>query len=146
MKVREVMTTPAETVSADETLHDAIGQMLTHRIGSVVVVDAGLVGILTRSDALRAAYYKGQALDELPVKVGMSRDVVTTKPTTSVQFALETMEDNDIKKLPVVDGLDLVGVVTVTDIARHHPKRALETRQSIKRRDEWTDYTDGRKS
>lgn len=139
MQVKEVMSTPPVTVDADATLHEAIEVMLRNRVGSAVVVDEGPVGILTRSDVLRAAYTVGPKLDSIGVTRGMSEDLVTTNPETSVRHALELMKAHDIKKLPVVDGLDLVGVVTATDIADHLPEHVREVKRTIERRDDWTD-------
>jgi CBS domain-containing protein len=48
------------------------------------------------------------------------------------------MATHDIKKLPVVEDFDLVGIVTLTDVARHQPKQVEEIRQEIESRDEWT--------
>lgn len=139
MQVGEIMTSPAVTVPQAGTLREATGRMLDAKVGSVVVVDAGIVGILTRSDVLRAAYHAHGSLSELPVSEGMSGDVVTTKPTTSVSKALSLMEQYGIKKLPVVEELELVGMVTMTDVARHQPERVREAKQRIERKDEWTD-------
>lgn len=139
MKVSEIMSSPAVTVRKDTTLHDAIEVMLEERVGSAVVGEDTLAGILTRSDVLRAAYYVGDELEEIPVTEGMSSNVVTTTTTASTQAALETMETRNIKKLPVVDDFDLVGVVTMTDIAQHMPSRVREVQERLERKDEWTD-------
>lgn len=137
MQVAAVISSPAVTVGPEQTLHEAIGRMLEHRIGSLVVTDSALVGIITRSDTLRGAYHAGETLDSLPVSRAMSTDVVTTTSTRSVRGALETMADHNVKKLPVVDDVDLVGIVTLTDIAIHQPERVREVQQSLDRRDEW---------
>lgn len=139
MQVSAVMSTPAVTVTPETTLQAAIGTMLEHQIGSVVVVDAAVTGILTRSDVLRAAYYEGGSLDSIPVSRGMSSDVVTTTPSTTLRPALDTMEANKIKKLPVMDDLELVGIVTMTDIAREMPSQVREAAERLDRRDDWTD-------
>lgn len=139
MQIADIMSTPAVTVREDATLHEAIGTMLDERVGSVVVVEAGPAGILTRSDCLRAAYHVGGALDGLPVTRAMSTDLVTTTPGTSLRKGLGLMEVHEVKKLPVVDDLELVGVVTMTDIARHLPERVREVGTSLERKDEWTD-------
>ncbi|MFB6134149.1 MAG: cyclic nucleotide-binding/CBS domain-containing protein [Halanaeroarchaeum sp.] len=139
MQVGEIMTAPAVTVSADATLHDAIGTMLQHRIGSVVVTDPGPVGILTRSDVLRTIYRREGAITDQTAADGMSSDIVTTTPTAGIEMALRTMEGQGIKKLPVRDDFELVGIVTMTDIARHQPERVREVRATVERKDEWTD-------
>jgi CBS domain-containing protein len=139
MKVADVMSAPVVTVPPDATLHDAIGAMLKDRVGSAVVVDQGPVGIITRSDILRVTYHEQTGLSNLSVRAGMSDDLVTTKPSTTVGKAIRSIELHDIKKLPVLSDLELVGIVTMTDIAQHQPERVRTARAAIARKDEWTD-------
>lgn len=139
MQVDEIMSSPVVTIEPDTTLHDAIGTMLRHRIGSVIVVDAGPVGILTRSDILRLAYQFDRPLTEQLAGEGMSDDLRTTTRSASIETALTTMEEAGIKKLPVLDDFELVGIVTMTDIARHQPARVREVRDAVERKDEWTE-------
>lgn len=138
MQVRESMSSPAVTIAPDTTLHDASGKMLEYRIGSVIVVDQGPIGILTRSDVLRIAYSTETPLTDQQVREGMSKDLVTIEQTSSIETALETMEEHGIKKLPVVHNLELLGIITMTDIARHQPEHAREVRNRLERKDEWT--------
>ena len=138
MQVAEIMTSPPVTVEMEVTVHDAIARMLTNNVGSVVVTDTGVAGILTRSDVLRAAYHAGASLDDIAVSRAMSSNVVTMNPDTDVDDALATMETHEVKKLPVVEDFELVGIVTMTDIARKRPESVEETRQGISRKDEWT--------
>ena len=138
MQVHEIMSSPVVTVPPDDTLHEAVGTMLEHSVGSAIVVSDALEGIITRSDALRVAYYERAPLTDLPVAAGMSSDLVTIDASKAVRTALRTMETHDIKKLPVVRDFDLVGIITMSDIARHKPEEAQEIQQQIERRDEWT--------
>ena len=137
MQVRDIMSSPAVTAAPDMSIHDAIGRMLEQEVGSVVVVDAGVVGMLTRSDVLRVAYHQKAPLTALSVREGMSTDVKSISPGRTVQTALDTMKQYDIKKLPVLDGIDLVGIVTMHDIGAHRPREARAVRESNKRRDGW---------
>jgi CBS domain-containing protein len=138
MQIKEVMSSPAVTVQRETTIHDAIGQMLEHKVGCVVVVvDGNAVGILTRSDALRGAYHAGGDLEGIPVERAMSSDLLTTKRSRTVRKALQTMRTNNIKKLPVVEDFEPIGIVTMTDIARAMPEQVREARADIKRQDDW---------
>ena len=140
MQVKDLMSEPAVTVSRETSIHDAIGRMLKHKVGSVVVVvDTNAVGILTRSDALRGAYHAGGTLEEIPVERAMTSDLVTTKRSRTVRKALQTMEVNSIKKLPVVENFEPIGIVTMTDIAERMPQQVREVRDNIKRQDEWSE-------
>lgn len=138
MQIEEIMSSPVETVEPDATLQEATGKMLEHHIGSLVVLDAGPMGILTRSDVLRAAYYTGGSLSELVVKQGMSTDLETVSPSGSIDGALRKMQSNNVKKLPVLDDMELVGIVTMTDIAQYQPERVREVEQTLDRKDDWT--------
>lgn len=138
MDVSDIMSESVVSVAPGTSLHDAVGEMLTHHVGSVIVSDAGLHGIVTRSDVLRAAYHHHDSLSGLRVEDAMTDDVVTTTPSASLERVLNAMEAHNIKKLPVVDDLQVVGIITLTDIARHQPEYVREIRDAIERRDDWT--------
>lgn len=135
MLVREIMSAPVVTIEPSATLREGIERMLEHRVGSVVVVDPGMVGVMTRSDALRAQYHTGSSPDELTVRDAMtSEDIVRVSPMSDVNEALEKMKEHEVKKLPVFEGIDLVGIVTANDIAQSQPERIAEVRRTLKRK------------
>lgn len=121
MLVRELMTTDVVTVPADATLAAAVERLLDHGVGSVVVVDEDGVpgGIVTETDALSAALETGRPLDEITVADLAHRPVVTAAPDRTVQWVARTMAEEDVKKVPVLNGVDLVGIVTLTDVVYH---------------------------
>lgn len=137
MQVRQIMSSPVVTVDAGGTLRDAVGDMLDRRVGSVVVVDAGPVGIVTRTDALRETYRDDGSLSAVPVTRAMSRGLATTTRKASVTSALDEMKRHGVKRLPVRDGIELVGIVTVTDIARHQPQVVNEVRRQLSGSGDW---------
>lgn len=69
MQVRQLMSTPVVFVDGSANMHDVVGEMLDHRVGSVPVVNDESIGILTRSDVLRAVYHRSDSLSELPARV-----------------------------------------------------------------------------
>lgn len=139
MRVADIMSNPVVTVPDKTTVHDAIETMLKNRVGCVVVVaDGNAVGILTRSDALRAAYHAGGDLTEIAVSRAMSADLLTTKRTRTLRSVLRTMEKHNIKKLPVVDDFEPVGIVTMTDIAHHLPEEVQQATDKLDRSDDWS--------
>ncbi|QIB73843.1 CBS domain-containing protein [Halogeometricum borinquense] len=139
MQVAQVMSSPVVTVTLDATLREAVRSMLERRVGSVVVLDTGPVGIVTRSDALWGTYQDGGSLADIAVTDVMSRDLVMTTEQTSITTALDTMKQHEVKKLPVRDGMELVGIITMTDIAEHHPEVVHEVRNRISRKGDWSD-------
>ncbi|WP_323676391.1 CBS domain-containing protein [Halorubellus sp. PRR65] len=123
MNVSELMTTDVVTVQVDDSMWDATDLMLRHSAGSAIVYDGEAPeGIVTRTDALRAAYLSKTALGDIDVSREMSSPLVTTTATTSVADAVDEMAANDVKRLPIEEDLDVVGIVTTTDIARAQPE------------------------
>jgi len=118
MQVTEIMSADVVTVDRDASLRDAVGKLLTHEVGSVVVVsnEGNPVGIVTETDALNAGYRTGNPFEDIRVMDLAHRPVITTSPSATVQWVARKMADNDVKKVPVMDDLSLVGMVTLTDI------------------------------
>ncbi|CCQ32334.1 Inosine-5'-monophosphate dehydrogenase protein [Halorhabdus tiamatea SARL4B] len=118
MLVKDVMSTDVITVDRDASLRDAVGELLEYEVGSVVVVsdEGNPVGIVTETDALKAGYRSGEPFRETRVMDLAHRPVITTSPSATVQWVARKMADNDIKKVPVMEDLSLVGIVTLTDI------------------------------
>ncbi|PSP82905.1 signal transduction protein [Halobacteriales archaeon QS_6_64_34] len=139
MQVRDIMSTDVITVGADATLADATTRLLDAGVGSVMVVEDGEpVGILTESDILQAARETGRALGEIEVRDVGHRPVVTTSPLTAATTVARLMADEEVKKVPVLDGVDLVGIVTLTDIVWALPSLRAETAAIKAVRDEWS--------
>jgi len=140
MQVRELMSTDVVTVGVDATLADAADRLLDAGVGSVIVVNADRhpLGILTESDVLRAARDTGRVLADIDVRDVGHRAVVTTPPSSSVPSVARLMADEGVKKVPVLDGVDLVGIVTLTDIVWALPSLRAETAGIEAVRDEWS--------
>ena len=121
MQVRDLMSTDVVTVAADATLQTAAGHLLDNGVGSVVVLDddGNPVGIVTESDLIRASYRSTRPFTDLDVAEVGHRPVITTEPTSSISLVAKKMAREDVKKVPVMDDLSLVGVVTLTDVVWH---------------------------
>ncbi|MFB6202592.1 MAG: CBS domain-containing protein [Halorhabdus sp.] len=121
MLVEDLMSTDVVTVHVETTLRDAVGKLLDHEVGSVIVCsdEGNPVGIVTESDALRAAYVTEKPFAAIPVSKLAHHPIVTTAPSTTVQQVAAKMADNDVKKVPVMDDLELVGIITLTDVVWH---------------------------
>lgn len=140
MQVREQMSTDLATVAPADRLQTTVDVMLDRGVGSVIVCDDDRtpVGIVTKSDVLRAASAEGLPLDDIPVQSVMSRPLETIQPGASVQTALDRLQETGIKRLVVLDGLELEGIITLTDIAKSLPELVSEVRQQYVRRNDWT--------
>jgi len=139
MLVEDLMSTDVVTVGVEASLREAVEQLLDRGVGSVVVLseEGNPVGIVTETDALRAGYITGKPFRELPVSELVHRPVVTTDPGTTVQAVARKMADNDVKKVPVMDGLELVGIVTLTDVVWHLSDIRAEVGELNTRPESW---------
>jgi len=120
--VREVTSSPAETIPADASV-DRAGRLLREQsVGSVVVTDGDAVdGLLTNTDLVDLAL-DGVDLASTPVSEVMRRDPPTVDADASVQTAARRFDESTTKRLPVVADDSLVGVVTTTDLATYLPR------------------------
>ncbi len=117
------MTSEVVTVPADASLQEAVGQMLREGVGSAVVTREGNpAGIVTETDALKAGYLSERPFPEIPVAKAATGSLVTTAPDATVRKAVRQMHDEDVKKLPVVESMEMVGILTMTDVVRKQEK------------------------
>ncbi|WP_311172576.1 CBS domain-containing protein [Halobellus ordinarius] len=121
MRVSDICSSSVVTVDVGDSLATAVERMLDEDVGSAVVADGGEpAGIVTKSDVLRAAYRTDEPLSSIPVRAAASAPLVTVGPSTTARRAAEMLDDHDIHRLVVVDGLDVVGIVSTTDLVRNY--------------------------
>lgn len=138
MLVEDLMTTDIVTCDYDTSLRTAGVQMLENGVGSVVVVREGNpVGIVTETDSLQAGIATDQPFSEIPVKKVLSHPLITVTEDITIRKAVNRMKENDIKKFPVVDGMELKGIITLTDIATHHEDVIEEMHKREQQRERW---------
>jgi len=112
------MTSPVVTMESKGNLGSAARVMVSHKIGSVVVVERKKsVGIITERDITKQVI-KGAGVLKKPVKNVMTKALVTAPPDMSIQEAFELMLTNKIRRLPVIENNNLVGIVTEKDLMR----------------------------
>jgi CBS domain-containing protein len=123
--VNDIMSSPVITVSQDTTVAEAAGTLAAEHVGSLVVGDEILEGIVTETDIVRAV---GDGLDLASTAVTdiMSDPVVTIRPHEAVRAAGERMGHNGVKKLPVTEDGRPVGIVTTTDLAHFFPRSRIK--------------------
>jgi len=116
LSVRDIMTGWVATADPERSLRDAATIMAKAHLGSVIVISKGKpVGILTEGDISRALS-EGADPDKTAIKKVMSKRLITVSPDKRAEEAAKLMAEKQIKKLPVVDGGNLIGMVTQTDI------------------------------
>jgi CBS domain-containing protein len=113
--VRDVMNPAVHTIGSDASVAEAARAMARWKIGSLVVVERGKpIGIVTEGDVSKIV---AKGLDPKSTLVGVQKKkLLTVEPGEPVEVAAKMMADAGVKKLPVMDGRRLVGIVTQTDI------------------------------
>jgi len=122
MLVRDVMNRTIYVCEQDISVSEAAKIMINKGIGSLIVVENNkIIGIVTNRDIMKAVA-SGEDLNKVKVRNIMTKNVVTITPSDTVEKAVDLMVKYKIKRLPVLDGDKLVGIVTVSDIIVIEPK------------------------
>jgi len=123
LKVRDVMVREVVTVDENASVKEAVEIMNEFQIGSIIVLEKGKAkGIVTERDFLRRVIAEAKDVMNTKVKEIMTTPLVVVEPGMDLEEAVKLMFQNKIKKLAVVDANKLVGIVTLTDIARVEPQ------------------------
>jgi CBS domain-containing protein len=123
LKVEDVMVKEVITIDENSTVKEAADIMNKFEIGCLIAVRKGkAMGILTERDLLKRVVAEGKDANRTKVKDIMTSPLVVAEPTMDLGEAVKLMFQMKIKKLPVVDGKKLVGLVSLTDIARFQPQ------------------------
>ena len=119
MLVGEIMHSDVKTASTSDSFADVAKTMRTHGISSVVVLDGQkLQGIVTERDIVTLVAEGGDP-NTTTVEGGMTRlDLITVDPKTELSQAADLMVSNNIRHLPIVDGGNVVGIVSIRDMTR----------------------------
>ena len=123
LRVEDVMVKEVITIDEDFTVKEAAEIMNKFEIGCLIGVRKGkAMGILTERDVLKRVVAQGRDASKTKVKDAMTSPLVIAEPGMDLGEAVKLMFQMKIKKLPVVDGKRLVGLVSLTDIARFQPQ------------------------
>ncbi|UCD40345.1 MAG: CBS domain-containing protein [Candidatus Bathyarchaeota archaeon] len=123
LKVEDIMVEDVITVDSDVPVMDAVKVMNANEIGCLVVTRRGkAIGILTERDLLKRIIVKSRDPKSIRVRQIMTKPLIVGDPDMSLEDATKLMFDRKIKKLPVVESRKLVGLVSLTDIARYQPQ------------------------
>jgi CBS domain-containing protein len=116
--VRDIMSKDLVAVEPTATVAEAATLMGGHHVGSALVIEDGrATGIFTERDVLRALASDFDAAHH-PVADWMTHDPTTVGIEADVRTARDLMLDGGFRHLPVLDGAELVGIVSIRDISR----------------------------
>ena len=134
MKVSEVMTRDVFTCLRTDSCARAAQLMWEHDCGAVPVIDAQRrpVGMVTDRDICMAAYTQGRPLADIAVSSAASSKVFGARIDDTIEVAEATMEVQQIRRLPVVDGKgQLVGMLSLNDLARRSEQPGIRRSEGL---------------
>jgi CBS domain-containing protein len=113
-----------ETIAADATLFEAVRKLGEKRIGALLVMEDGrIAGIMSERDVIYCLRNHGSDVLQWPVSKVMTAPAITADSSTSVLSALALMTQRRIRHLPVVDGGQLCGIVSIGDLVKYRMER-----------------------
>src|ERR671939_1794867 len=118
--VRSIMTKDVVTIDISRGATEAARLMTDRHISSVIIVDKEQpVGIITERDFVKKICAKELEISKVKVGDIMSRILTYADPETPIDVAIQRMLNHNIRRLPILSEGKAIGIITVTDLARH---------------------------
>ena len=118
--VRDIMTKDLLTISEKDTALKAAQLMSEKGVSSLIVLsEEQPIGIITERDFIKKICLKELKLSSVKVGDMMSKIRTFASPDTTIDVAVQRMVNNRIRRLPIMENGNLVGIITVTDLAKH---------------------------
>lgn len=122
MTVRQLLSrkgTSVMTIAPDATVFQALTEMAEAGIGALVVMVGGeLTGIISERDYARKVILKGRLSRETTVNEIMTSPAITVNPQQTLNDCMEIMTNERVRHLPVVDGDELAGIISIGDVVK----------------------------
>ena len=108
------------TVGENDSVLSALEKMAEVDVGSVVVIDQGgtVVGLLSERDYARKVRLKGISSPETPVYKIMSKNIMFTSPTDTIEECMAMMTESRHRHLPVLEDDKLIGIISIGDLVK----------------------------
>lgn len=135
IKVKDIMSKPVVTIDENKTAKDAGGLMKKTRRGCLIVTkNRRPIGIISDSDLIKRVVSTNKKASQIKLKNIMSKPLVIVKPDDDIIVAVRKMKKSNIHRLPVVIKGKIVGLLSLSDIARTSPEMLdlLEYRLKMK--------------
>ena len=135
--IKDVMSMPVLAIDVKKTALEAGKLMREHRKGFLIVTEKNKpIGVVSESDLIEKVICKKLKSDKIKLDAIMQEPIIAVNPEDDILTASRKMKENNVHRLPVVSSGKLVGVISLTDIARTSPEMfdLLEYRLKMKER------------
>jgi CBS domain-containing protein len=110
---------PVLSTRRTATVYEALSVMALYEVGALVVLEEGdLIGMFSERDYARKVILHGKSSKDIPVADIMTTRVLCVRRDTTVEECMALMTDKRIRHLPVVDGTEVVGMVSIGDVVK----------------------------
>ena len=118
--VRDIMSKDLLTISENESALKAAQMMNEKGVSSLIVISGERpIGIITERDFIKKICLKDLRISNVKVGEMMSKIRTFASPDTTIDVAVQRMVNNRIRRLPIMENGKLIGIITVTDLAKH---------------------------
>ena len=107
------------SVTSTITVFEALGVMSEKNIGAILIIDNSvLMGILSERDYARKIALKAKSSKKTFVSEIMVKEVVTVKPSDSLDYCMELMDAKRVRHLPVIENNVIIGIISISDVVK----------------------------
>ena len=125
---------PVYSVGPNSTIREALEIMAQHNIGALLILNGQILeGIFSERDYARKVALKGRSSNDAKVSDVMTSKVITINTKHSIDQCMQIMTDNHIRHLPIVNDLEVLGLISIGDVVREmiaYQKSIIEQLQS----------------
>ena len=120
--VGHAMTKNPVIVTKDKNIEDCAKEMIKHKIGSVLIIEnKKLLGIVTEKDVMEKVVSQGITPKNITAEEVMTTKITTTNPEEDIYKAILLMRNTSVRRLPVLQNNQVIGLLTVKDVLRINP-------------------------
>jgi CBS domain-containing protein len=122
------------TIAENATLNDAISSLAEHKIGALLVTNAEgrPCGIISERDLVRVLAGAPTGFRDHRVGEAMTADLITCAPSDTVDSLMDRMTEKRIRHLPVMQGDELLGLLSIGDVVKHRIREVREEADALK--------------
>jgi CBS domain-containing protein len=138
MQVQDIMRSGMVTVPVTTDLRTASRKLLKRRGRPLTVThDGEPVGLLAEYHVVKAGCLSNRPFEEIPVKKVMARSSGSVSPTMPVRIAIKRMNRHNVSAIPVAEELEVIGSLTIRDVARNYHQLLDEATGTSELKDTW---------